>query len=56
MSDERSIAVEGWAAELKTPAWVLAGLLVQYPRGSEMTLTQYEAACMAVRNHVPSKE
>ena len=47
--------IEQWRDEKHTPAWVFAGLRVAYPSGSEMTAEQYDAACDAVKNHVPGR-
>ena len=49
-------SIENWRDEKRTPAWVFAGLRVAYPSGFEMTSDDYDAACDAVRNHVPNKE
>ena len=47
--------IEQWRAERKTPDWIYAGLRVRYPAGFEMTAEQYDAACDAVKNHVPGR-
>ena len=47
--------IEFWREEKKTPAWIFAGLRVRFPGGSELTESDYDAACDAVMNHVPGR-
>ena len=47
--------IEQWREEKRTPAWIFAGLRVRFPGGSELTESDYDAACDAVKNHVPGR-
>lgn len=47
--------IEQWRAERKTPDWIYAGLRVRYPAGFELTGDDYDAACDAVKTHVPGR-
>ena len=49
------MTIEFWRDAKKTPAWIYAGLRVRFPAGSELSEADYDAACDAVKNHVPGR-
>lgn len=49
------MTIEFWRDAKRTPAWIYAGLRVTFPSGFEMSESAFDAACDAVRNHVPGR-